>query len=111
MRQIDAQKSAKKLKKLAESADHPHPFQESFDERSQQEAAKEGFVPGVPVFLNGNSQKWHIDKIYCDWGDTCADISTTPHESGVVRHARCHVSQLTLAEPVRGPVIEEIAED
>jgi hypothetical protein len=112
MHQIDAQKSAKKLKMLAESADHPHPFQESFDKRAQQEAAKEGFVPGVLVFLNGNSkQKWHIDKIYCDWGDTCADISTTPHESGVVRHARCHISQLTLAEPVHGPVIEQIAED
>ena len=114
MHQIDAQNRARKLKlkMLAESADHSHPFQESFDKDAQQEAAKEGFVPGVPVFLNGNSkQKWHIDKIYCDRGYTCADISTTPHESGVVRHAHCQISQLTLAEPAPGPVIEEVPED
>ena len=117
MHQIDAQNDARKndarkLKMLAESAHHAelsHPFQEFFDKKAQAQAAKEGFVPGVAVFWNGNpKRKWHIEKIYCDRGDTMAEV----YEPGdVIQHRAYHVSKLTLAEPAPGPVVEEVPEE
>ena len=107
MHQIDAQNDAEISKSEQIQKKDENPFQRFMNEEAQVLAAKKGFVPGVHVVCNGNLKvQWHIEKIYSDRGRIWAEI-TKPGDSVTHRY----LSQLTLAEPVHGPVIEEIAED
>ena len=88
-----------------------HPFQESFDDLAQKQAAENGFVPGVLVLWKGNMHRaWRIESIFCDRGRDKAMVCD-PEIKPIIEHREYKISELVLAEPAAGPVVEEILEE
>jgi hypothetical protein len=111
--EVEVENKAKDIKIKSEirviDITEPADYAEYMDEKAQEQAAKLGFVPGVPVFYRESfNHKWQIVRIYFGRGDVYADVKDADGEREWIL-----VCDLTLAEPPSptGVKIEEVCDE